>query len=127
MNKLCEGCDLLGERGCRAKLKPSTKDWFNSEYNTDKEFISVNRMCRKQSLFGNEWVGLTLNDIERLKNGEIIFIPGEYGTFIGITEEVKESSFQEDLEFFVNDCTKAQLKALYERVKEKLEKEATNE
>ena len=32
-----------------------------------------------------------------------------------------ETSFQEDLEFFVNDCTKAQLEALYERVKEKLE------
>lgn len=32
-----------------------------------------------------------------------------------------ETSFQEDLDFFVNDCTMAQLEALYERVKEKLE------
>lgn len=32
----------------------------------------------------------------------------------------ENTSFQEDLDFFVNDCTNAQLKALYERVKEKL-------
>lgn len=32
----------------------------------------------------------------------------------------EDTSFQEDLDFFVNDCTDAQLKALYERVKEKL-------
>ena len=31
-----------------------------------------------------------------------------------------ETSFQEDLEFFVNDCTEAQLKALYERVCERI-------
>lgn len=31
-----------------------------------------------------------------------------------------KTSFQEDLEFFVNDCTEAQLKALYERVGEKI-------
>ena len=34
-----------------------------------------------------------------------------------------ETSFQEDLEFFVNDCTKAQLEALYERVGEKLKED----
>ena len=31
-----------------------------------------------------------------------------------------ETSFEEDLNFFVNDCTNAQLKVLYERVGEKL-------
>lgn len=30
------------------------------------------------------------------------------------------TSFQEDLEFFVNDCTKAQLKELQARIEEKL-------
>ena len=38
-----------------------------------------------------------------------------------ITQSREDTSFQEDLEFFVNDCTNAQLKALYEKVKEKLE------
>lgn len=37
-----------------------------------------------------------------------------------------ETSFQEDLDFFVNDCTKAQLRALYERVGEKLKEGKTN-
>ena len=36
----------------------------------------------------------------------------------------EDTSFQEDLEFFVNDCTNAQLEALYERVKEKLGEKA---
>lgn len=46
-------------------------------------------------------------------------ITGEVGcSFFDI--EPAETSFQEDLEFFVNDCTKAQLKVLYERVAEKL-------
>lgn len=33
----------------------------------------------------------------------------------------EDTSFQEDLDFFVNDCTDAQLEALYEKVKAKLE------
>ena len=37
-----------------------------------------------------------------------------------ITASRENTSFQEDLEFFVNDCTHAQLEALYERVGEKL-------
>ena len=38
-----------------------------------------------------------------------------------IGEEIsQESSFQADLKFFVNDCTNAQLKQLYETVGEKL-------
>lgn len=34
--------------------------------------------------------------------------------------DLGETSFQEDMDFFVNDCTEAQLKVLYERVVEKL-------
>lgn len=34
--------------------------------------------------------------------------------------DVGKTSFQEDLDFFVNDCTDAQLDALYRRVREKL-------
>lgn len=45
-----------------------------------------------------------------------------------ISEDRSETSFQEDLEFFVNDCTNAQLKVLYERVSERLKEkgEVTN-
>ena len=37
-----------------------------------------------------------------------------------ITYSKEETSFQEDLDFFVNDCTNAQLKQLYERIGEKI-------
>jgi hypothetical protein len=37
-----------------------------------------------------------------------------------ITYSQADTLFQEDLASFVGDCTKAQLKALYERIKEKL-------
>lgn len=30
---------------------------------------------------------LTSDDIERIKNGEILHIPGEYGTFIGLVSK----------------------------------------
>lgn len=35
--------------------------------------------------------------------------------------ERKETSFQEDLEFFVNDCTEAQARELYERLKKRFD------
>lgn len=44
-------------------------------------------MCRKSSIWGNEFIGLTDDDIERLKNGEVIHIAGEYGTFIGFVKK----------------------------------------
>ena len=37
-----------------------------------------------------------------------------------ITGSSEETSFQEDLDFFVNDCTNAQLEALYKEVEKKL-------
>ena len=43
-----------------------------------------------------------------------------------ITQSRADTSFQEDLEFFVNDCTKAQLETLYKRIEEKLKEENTN-
>lgn len=95
-NEKCKGCDLYTNGSCtkwrkNGKAKPSTRDWLiRDEYDEPMNFIPVERMCRKGSIFGNEYIGLTQNDIVRLKNGEIIHIPGEYGTFIGfIAEEVK--------------------------------------
>ena len=39
------------------------------------------------SLFGNRSIDLTQKDIDRLKNGEVICIPGEKWIRIGFTEE----------------------------------------
>ena len=95
-NKKCEGCDLYVNGFCTKLLKngkcePSTRDWLiRDQYDEPMNFISVDEMCRKESIFGNEYIGLTQENIDRLKNGEVIHIPGEYGTFIGfITKEEK--------------------------------------
>lgn len=94
--KKCEGCDLYINKSCtkyrkNGKCEPSTRDWLNrSEYDEPMNFIPVEHMCRESSIFGNEFIGLTQSDIDRIKNGEVIHIPGEYGTFIGfISEEVE--------------------------------------
>lgn len=54
----------------------------------------------------NEWLAFS-DWIEELPYSELII-------------NTDDTSFQEDLEFFVNDCTNAQLRALYERVGERL-------
>ena len=96
MNK-CEGCDLYVNGRCKKyggnlKASPSTRGWLDPYESIDKDagFISEYKMCRKSSLFGNEYIGLTLDDIERIKNGEILHIPGEYGTFIGLMDKEVE-------------------------------------
>lgn len=87
----CIGCDLYEDGRCtkwRDAQTPnvSTMEWF-IEYEEEKQFIPVERMCRNGSIFGNEYIGLTQGDIDRLKNGEIIHVPGEYGKFIGFINE----------------------------------------
>lgn len=90
-NDICNGCDLYVDGHCikfrkNGKCNPSNRDWMDSIEKNGGEFISVDKMCRKGSIFGNTFVGLTLEDIERIKSGEIVHIPNEYGTFIGLME-----------------------------------------
>lgn len=92
----CEGCDLYRNGHCikyrkNGKAEPSTREWLYEDLGiSELEFISEDRMCRKSSIFGNDYVGITLDDIERIKNGEILHIRGEYGTFIGLVEKEKK-------------------------------------
>lgn len=93
----CEGCDLYTDGKCKkygdnGRALASNRDWLDryKSIHTEAGFISEYRICRKSSIFGNEYIGLTLDDIERIKNGEILHIPGEYGTFIGLAEEKGE-------------------------------------
>lgn len=94
----CEGCDLYRNGYCvkyknNGKAEPSTREWLYEDLDiTELEFIHEDRMCRKSSIFGNDYVGITLDDIERIKNGEILHISGEYGTFIGLVEEKGEKN-----------------------------------
>lgn len=88
-NKACEGCTA---KRCDRK-EPSNRDWLETTEELqnlmhDKaEFIPVDRMCLYESIFGNDFIGFTLEDLERLKNGEVFHIPGEYGIFIGMAKE----------------------------------------
>ena len=97
----CEGCDLYVNGYCtkfrkNGKAEPSTREWLDAidtldpDY-IDCEFISEYRICRKSSIFGNDYLGITSDDIERIKNGEILHIKGEYGTFIGLVEKEGET------------------------------------
>lgn len=92
-NEKCQGCDLYENGHCtkwrkNGKAEPSTRDWLTrDQYEGEMSFIPVERMCREGSIFGNEYIGLTQTDIERIQSGEIIHIPGEYGTFIGFIKE----------------------------------------
>ena len=94
----CDGCDLYVDGRCKkygdnGKAWASNRHWLDRYKSIDEDagFISENRICRKSSIFGNEYIGITLDDIERIKNGEILHIPGEYGTFIGLADKEKEN------------------------------------
>lgn len=91
-NDICVDCSLNKNGRCTKfertfACKPSARDWLESIDALDGSYISVDKMCRYGSIFGNSHIGLTLDDIERIKNGEIVHIPGEYGIFIGLKEE----------------------------------------
>lgn len=88
-----EGCDSYVNGNCvkyrkNGKAEPSTREWLYEDLDISEfEFISEYRMRRKSSIFGNKYICLTSDDIERIKNGEILHIPGEYGTFIGLVSK----------------------------------------
>lgn len=94
MNEKCNGCRLYENGHCTKYRKngacdPSTRDFLDTN---SRAFIPVDRMCEYSSIFGNVYVGLFPEDLEKLKNGEILHIPGEYGTFIGLVEVKDDGS-----------------------------------
>ena len=51
----------------------------------------IDRMCELSSIFGNAYVAVTDNDIEKLKSGEALhFECAEYGIFLGYVVEEKK-------------------------------------
>ena len=90
---VCSECKSYGKDGRCYKwiekgIKPVTytrEDFSDPDFVDDKEFIPVEKICRVASIFGNNFIGLSDEDIERLKNGEVVHVGGEYGIFIGYT------------------------------------------
>ena len=79
-------CDLLKENGrCKksengmlCKNKCSNPSWFDDEL----KVCEVDEVCRKNSIFGNDYFAITEEDIELLRQGKVLYSVDEYGTFI---------------------------------------------
>lgn len=86
VNKKCDLYDdgkcngYNGWRGKKRKCETSTAEWFDkpSEFNA----ININEMCRRRSIFGNDYFVITNKQIEQLKKGKVLFYIDEYGMFI---------------------------------------------
>lgn len=94
----CTKCDLYEDGLCRkwrlegSKPKPFERDIFSSPDEADiKEFIPIEKACRRSSIYGYNIIGLTDEDIERLKNGEVVHVSGEYSTFVGYVPKKKST------------------------------------
>lgn len=89
-NDNCTGCEFYENEHCtkyrsNGVCRPSTRKWLiPDEYDDQVEFIPVNRMCQKGSIFGNNYIGLSRADVDRILDGEIAYIIDEYGVFIGL-------------------------------------------
>lgn len=94
MSNECRGCDQYENQLCKKWGKPGkcdvpTKEWFDDTF----DFVSLSRVCRASSLFGNFYLGITQKDIDRLKNGEVLHLGGEYGFFIHYIGEKPRGDF----------------------------------
>ena len=80
-----EGCDFYTDGHCtmfrkNGKCKPSDSSWCDEDMLT----IESNQICRHGSVFGNNYFYITEEQIEALREGKVLYYPGEYGTFIAL-------------------------------------------
>ncbi len=90
MKEADTGCDLYCYGKCAKYDKRETckKHRSDASWFTDKlERCQIGEVCRQCSIFGNAFFKLTMDDIEALKRGEILFDLDEYGTFIMLETE----------------------------------------
>jgi len=86
MAEVDTGCDLYCYGRCAkynsrelCKENRSDASWFTNKL----QRCQVGEVCRQDSVFGNGYYKLTMDDVEALKRGEVLFDHvGEYGTFI---------------------------------------------
>lgn len=99
MTDVQNGCTLLNSCGrcekfdSRRKCRPSTRSWFDE---TIEHFIPFDRVCEESSIFGNDYIMLTDDDLDRLKKGEIAHVSGEYGIFIGYSPAMDKEENDEN-------------------------------
>lgn len=84
-------CKLRNKKGqCtkwrkNGKCSPSNLSWCEDPAET----IDIDRMCERSSIFGNEFVYITEEHIQALRDGKALYISVncEYGCFIALKNE----------------------------------------
>ena len=80
------GCDLYVNGACRKSISGRArceKSRSNESWFTDKlSHCRIGEVCRRDSIFGNSYFKLTMDDLNALKRGEVLYCLDEYGTFI---------------------------------------------
>lgn len=82
-------CKLYKNGNCdkwmtKHKCTPSCREWLDETVS----IIPIDRMCENSSIFGNVYVKLTKDDLERILKGDVALIEAEeYNVFIGYVEE----------------------------------------
>lgn len=75
------------------KCCPITINDFDPEQLAQCE---IEQVCRKCSIFGNDLILITDNDIEALKNGKVLYKISEYGTFLVYKKEENDGTITTD-------------------------------
>lgn len=83
--KNMDRCAKWGDK--RMKCEPFTLGSFQNSNILECE---MGQVCRKCSIFGNDFILLTNKEIEALKAGKVLYIVGEYGTFLAYGGEQDE-------------------------------------
>lgn len=69
-------CSKWGNRN--NKCEPVTLEAFREEVDQ----CEMEQVCQNCSIYGNDFVLITDEDIEALKNGKVLYWIDEYGTFL---------------------------------------------
>lgn len=69
------------DKRAHCKFNPEEKPgWFDERFET----IDRGEICGRQSIFGNQFISVTREQLDALKLGKVLYIGGEYGIFIAL-------------------------------------------
>lgn len=80
-------CTKWGDQ--RTKCKPTTIDDFREG---ELAQCDMDQVCRKCSIWGNDFIVLTDEDIEALQNGKVLYRIDEYGMFLAYKKGEEDGS-----------------------------------
>ena len=89
MNENCSLCTKNGlckKWDARHECKPSNEKWFSDKLNA----CDLDEVCLRSSIFGNRYFEITMEDIQDLIEGKVLYYVGEYGYFLYLYDKEKE-------------------------------------